>query len=361
VTTGAGLLDLTAQLVDMPSVSHHESVIADWLESELRRVPALTVERVGLNVVARTTLGRAQRIVLAGHTDTVPPAGNDAARIEGETLWGIGSADMKSGLAVMLTLARTLDDPPIDLTWVFYAGEEVEAVHNGLGHLFRDRPELLAGDVALLGEPTGASIEAGCQGTMRLRVTLRGDRAHTARPWMGRNAVHRLGGLLRLVEGFPERRPVIDGCEFREALQAVLVSGGVAGNVVPDEATVTLNHRFAPDRSPEQAESFVRTLLAPALDADDEWALVDVAPGAAPGLGHPLLRALVERNRLAVSAKLGWTDVARFASRGIPAANFGPGDALLAHRSDERVTADQLVATFRALDDLIRHPPPASG
>ncbi len=209
------LLDRTAALIDIPSVSHDERAITDHLEAALRAVPWLRIDRMGDNLVARTELGRPMRLVLAGHTDTVPVNGNDRARIDGDTLWGLGAADMKSGIAVMLELARTVDDPAVDLTYVFYAGEEVAAEHNGLGHLFRDRPELLAGDVALLGEPTGAVLEAGCQGTMRVDVDLVGERAHSARPWMGRNAIHRLGRLLSLVEGFDERRPVIDGCEYR--------------------------------------------------------------------------------------------------------------------------------------------------
>jgi succinyl-diaminopimelate desuccinylase len=347
------LLALTADLVDVPSVSHAEGPLTDWFERELRAVPGLTVDRVGDNVVARTTLGRPRRLVLAGHTDTVPVNGNDHAKVDGDTLWGLGSADMKSGLAVMLELARTVPEPVVDVTYVFYAGEEVAGEHNGLGHLFRDRPELLDGDVALLGEPTDAALEAGCQGTMRLDVTLTGTRAHTARPWMGRNAVHRLGRLLAIVDDYQERRPVIDGCEFREALQAVHVEGGVAGNVVPDRARVVLNHRFAPDRDAAAAEAHVRELLAPVLEDGDEIVVVDSAGPAAPGLDDPLLAALISRNRLEVRAKLGWTDVARFASRGIPAANFGPGDPVLAHTADERVTRQQLDRTFAALHDLL--------
>jgi succinyl-diaminopimelate desuccinylase len=353
MTAAADLLALTAELVDVPSVSHEEGPLTDWFERELRAVPGLTVDRVGDNVVARTTLGRARRIVLAGHTDTVPVNGNDKAEVEGDTLWGLGSADMKSGLAVMLELARTVSEPVVDVTYVFYAGEEVAAEHNGLRHLFRDRPELLAGDVALLGEPTDAALEAGCQGTMRFDVTLTGARAHTARPWMGRNAVHRLGRLLAIVDDYVERRPVIDGCEYREALQAVHVEGGVAANVVPDRARVVLNHRFAPDRSADEAERHVRDLLAPVLEDGDELVVVDSAPAAAPGLDDPLLAALIGRNELEVRAKLGWTDVARFAERGIPAANFGPGDPLLAHTADEHVTRAQLDRTYAALHDLL--------
>lgn len=348
------LLELAAQLVDMRSVSHEEGPLVDWLEAQLRPVAWLSVERVGVNLVARTMLGHPVRLVLAGHTDTVPVNGNARARIEGDTLWGLGSADMKSGLAVMLELARTVSEPAMDVSFVFYAGEEVASVHNGLGHLFRDRPDLVVGDVALLGEPTSAAIEAGCQGTLRIEICLAGVRAHPARPWMGRNAIHRLGALLRVVDDHRPREPVIDGCTYREALQAVGVSGGMAGNVVPDLATVTLNHRFAPDRTAEEATGAVRELLDPVLAEGDTFEVVDHADAAAPGLNHPVLSALVERNRLPVHAKLGWTDVARFAANGVPAANFGPGDATVAHMADERVVRGQIESCFTALDDLLR-------
>jgi succinyl-diaminopimelate desuccinylase len=353
---GLDLLARTAALVDIPSVSHDEAAITDRIEADLRALPHLTVERVGANLVARTQLGRATRVVLAGHTDTVPVNGNAQARIEGDVLWGLGASDMKGGLAVMLALAEEVVDPAVDVTYVFYAGEEVSAEHNGLGHLVRDRPDLLAGDVAILGEPTGGEIEAGCQGTMRLEVTVQGARAHSARPWMGRNAIHRLGAVLRAVDGFAERRPVLDGCEYREALQAVGVGGGVAGNVVPDIAHVTLNHRFAPDRTPAEAEAAVRALLAPVLEDGDEVRVVDLAPAAAPGLTHPILRALVEDHHLPVRAKLGWTDVARFAAAGIPACNLGPGDATLAHTAEERVDRASLERTHAVLRAVLTTP-----
>jgi succinyl-diaminopimelate desuccinylase len=351
------LLARTAELVDIASVSHNEAQITNQIEGELRGLPWLAVERVGDNVVARTQLGRAQRVVLAGHTDTVPANENAAARLDGDVLWGLGAADMKGGLAVLLELAGSVPEPEVDVTYVFYACEEVAAEHNGLAHLLRDHPDLLAGDVALLGEPTDGALEAGCQGTMRAEVTLRGARAHTARPWTGRNAIHRLGRVLARVEAFEERRPVIDGCEYREALQAVRVDGGVAGNVVPDEARVVLNHRFAPDRDQSAAEQWLRSFLAPELDDGDEVAVTDSAPSAAPGLAHPLLEALIERNQLIVRAKLGWTDVARFAAAGVPAANIGPGDPLLAHSRDERVTRTSLESTYAALADLLSRLP----
>lgn len=347
------LLALTASLVAIPSVSHAEQALTDHLETELRALPHLEVERVGANLVARTRLGRPFRVVLAGHTDTVPVNGNAEPRVDGDVLWGLGSADMKGGLAVMLALAREVTAPAVDVTFVFYAGEEVAAAHNGLGHLLRDRPDLLEGDVAILGEPTGGELEAGCQGTLRMEVTLRGQRAHTARPWMGRNAIHRMGALLRVVEAFEERQPVIQGCQYREALQAVLVTGGVAGNVVPDTAVVTLNHRFAPDRTEQEAADEVRALLAPVLEDGDEVIVVDSAPAAAPGLDNPILRALVDDHHLTVTAKLGWTDVARFAAAGVPACNLGPGDATLAHAADERVDRASLERAHEVLHTVI--------
>jgi succinyl-diaminopimelate desuccinylase len=229
----------------------------------------------------------------------------------------------------------------------------VAAVHNGLGRLFRERPDLVAGDVALLGEPTDGVIEAGCQGTLRVEVGLAGERAHTARPWMGRNAIHRAGAVAQRLAAYQERRPIIDGCEYREALQAVRIEGGVAGNVVPDRCTLVINHRFAPDRTPEQAEAHVRDVIGP-LEGGDTFALTDLSNGAAPSLTHPVLAALIGRNDLPVRAKLGWTDVARFAAHGIPAANFGPGDATLAHTRDEHVARGPIEQTYAVLADLLQ-------
>ena len=345
------LLSLTAKLVDIPSVSSEEKLIADYIESELLQISGLQVTRIGDNLVARTNLGHSQRILLAGHTDTVP--GNQVSRIKGNTLWGLGSADMKSGLAVMLELARTVTDPKIDVTWVFYVCEEVQSDRNGLRHLFSEAEELLEADAAVLGEPTNGMIEAGCQGTMRFEVRLNGERAHTARPWMGVNAIHRAGSLLSAVDQYEHREPEIDGCKYREALQVVNISGGIAGNVVPDETVLLINHRYAPDRTGEEAERHVKEVLAPYLKEEDLITLIDHAPAAAPGLDHPLISSLIESNELTVKAKLGWTDVAFFAERGIPALNFGPGDPTLAHTADENVQREPIERTFKALFDLL--------
>lgn len=352
------LLARTAELVGIPSVSFNEDAIADHVERRLRPIPGLVVTRVGRNVVGRTELGRGSRIVLAGHTDTVPANGNEQPRIDGDVLHGLGSADMKGGLAVFLELAASVREPAVDITYVFYECEEVAVEQNGLRKLFAARPDLLAADAAILGEPTGAQLEAGCQGALRVEVGLAGARAHTARPWMGRNAIHRLAPLLDRVAAYEERRPVLAGCEYREALQAVSVNGGVAGNVVPDRATVVLNHRYAPDRTGDEALAHVRAVLGDTLDesAGDAWTLLDRADGAPPGLDHPLLARLTSAVADPPRAKLGWTDVAFFAAQGIPAVNFGPGEPTVAHTAGECVSRDQLDTVYAALETLLTTP-----
>jgi succinyl-diaminopimelate desuccinylase len=351
------LLRATSDLVAIPSESHHEDALADHIEARLRRAPWLEVHRIGKNVVARTNLGRASRLILAGHTDTVPANGNSTPRIVGNELHGLGSADMKGGLAVFLHILETVSEPSVDLTGVFYECEEVAAVHNGLPKIFASHPHLLAGDAAVLGEPTNARIEAGCQGTMRVVLRMGGTRSHTARPWKGRNAIHRLGLVLERINAFEAaggRQPVIDGCQYREAVQAVKVEGGVAGNVVPDEVLLTINHRFAPDRDAAQAESFLRSLIGDDVLSDDaSMDVIDVASGTPPSLTHPLLAGLQARIGLEPVAKLGWTDVAFFTANGIPATNFGPGDPTIAHTAGELVTRSDLDRALSVLTDLV--------
>jgi succinyl-diaminopimelate desuccinylase len=348
------LMARTAELVAIPSVSGQEAALADHIESDLRGRSSLRVERIGANVVGRTELGRRSRVVLAGHLDTVPENGNALPRLEGEFLWGLGAADMKGGLAVMLELAAALAEPVMDVTYVFYASEEVAREHNGLLTIAKAAPELLQADAAVLGEPTGGLVEAGCQGVIKLEVEVGGTRAHSARPWMGVNAVHRLAPLLAGLTAYTPRQPVIDGCQYREALQAVGLSAGVAANVVPDRAALTLNHRFAPDRDPAGAEAALRGWLEPFLDAKrDRVRVIEAQPAAAPSLGHPVLKALLQATGAGPKAKLGWTDVAFFAERGIPAVNFGPGDPELAHTADERLERGNVQRVYQALSGLL--------
>lgn len=329
--------ELLALLVDTPSVSGSEGPLADAVEVALRKVGHLRVDRDGDAVVARTRLGRPSRVVLAGHLDTVPVAGNLPGRREGDLLHGCGAADMKGGVAVLLRLAAALPEPARDLTFVLYDHEEVQAELNGLGRVARRHPEWLEADLALLLEPTDAEVEGGCQGTLRLDVRVPGRRAHSARSWTGLNAIHATAALLARLAAYEPRVVDIDGCTYREGLNAVGITGGVAGNVVPDECVVSVNFRFAPDRSPEQAAEHVREVL-------DGFAteLRDSAPGALPGLGRPEAAAFVAAVGRPPRAKYGWTDVARFAALGVPAVNYGPGDPNLAHTREERVRVSQV-------------------
>jgi succinyl-diaminopimelate desuccinylase len=346
-------VELTAALVDVPSVSGSEDVLADAVERALRtHAPHLEVTRSGNAVLARTRFDRASRVVLAGHLDTVPINGNLPLRRTGsgadEVLHGCGTVDMKGGDAVMLHLAATATTPKHDLTFVFYDCEEVDADRNGLGRIERDLPDWLDGDLAVVCEPSSGVIEAGCQGTMRVEVRTTGARAHTARAWMGANAIHAVGEALRRLDDYRARTVEIDGCTYREGLQAVRIAGGVAGNVVPDECVLTVNHRFAPDRTAEQAEQHVRAVFD-----GFEVTVVDLAPGALPGLDAPAARDLVLASGGPPTAKLGWTDVSRFAARGLPAVNFGPGDATLAHTKEEHVPVAQIRHCARVLGAFV--------
>jgi succinyl-diaminopimelate desuccinylase len=349
------LLELARSLVAIPSESFQEQAIVQHIETLLSGLNHLSVARIGDNLVARTDLGRTGRVVLAGHTDTVPGKPDQETRIEGDTLWGLGAADMKGGLAVMLALAERHTAPPVDLTFAFYAREEVAAIHNGLIEVAATSPDLLSGDVAILGEPTGGDVEAGCQGVLRAEVTLTGARAHTARAWMGRNAIHRLQPLLEALNGYEPRRPVIGGCEFHEAFLAVIVEGGIATNVVPDSVKIQLSHRFAPDRSIEDAEAFLQSELGELLEDGDSVEVVDRSAAAWPATEHPFVSEMIRRRDLPVRAKLGWTDVARFSELGVPAVNLGPGDATLAHTAEERVERRTIERSFDALSEAIDH------
>ena len=341
---GQDPIALTAALVDVASVSGDEARLADLVEAALRALPHLDVVRDGNNVVARTSLGRERRVLLAGHLDTVPVADNLPSRRDGDRLYGCGTSDMKAGDAVLLHLAATLPDPAYDLTFVLYDNEEVEADKNGLKRLVETRRELLEADLAVLMEPTSGAVEAGCQGTLRVRVTIPGRRAHSARGWLGENAIHAAAPLLTALGRYQARDVEIDGCTYREGLNAVRVDGGVAGNVIPDLCTVTVNFRFAPDRTVEQAEQHVREVLAGyAVE------LTDAAPGALPGLSAPAAAHFVTAMGTTPTAKYGWTDVARFAALGIPAVNYGPGDPNLAHTREEHVEIARITACTRSL------------
>ena len=344
----ADVVTLTQQLVDIESVSHHEQEIADAVEAALLTLPHLTVTRRGHTVVARTDLGLGERVVIAGHLDTVPLNDNLPARREEGILHGLGSCDMKGGDAVMLKLAADVTAPNRDLTFIFYEAEEVDSVHNGLRKLTVSDPDLVEADFAILMEPSNAAIEAGCQGTMRIDVRTTGERAHSARSWKGVNAIHLAGPVLARLDDYVAREPEIDGLTYHEGLNATGIRGGVAGNVIPDECVVEVNFRFAPDRSEADAEAFVRDFF----DGYDVT-VTDMAAGALPGLDRPAAKAFVDAVGGEAMPKFGWTDVAQFTKLGIPAVNFGPGDPMFAHKQDEHVPTEHIERCERTLKEWL--------
>lgn len=343
----ASSIDITRALCDIESVSGNERELADAVEEAVAGCAHLEVIRDGDAIVARTNLGRARRVVIAGHLDTVPVHNNLPTRRKGDVLIGRGTVDMKAGVAVQLKLAAELREPVNDITWIWYDHEEVSADLNGLGRLARNRPELLSGDFAILGEPTNAMIEGGCNGTLRAELTTHGVRAHSARAWVGRNAIHAAAPILAILAAYEPRTIEVDGLEYRESLNAVGITGGVAGNVIPDECTVSINYRFAPSASGEAATAYVRALFS-SLDGVD-FAVSDIAEGARPGLDAPVAQDFLNAVGGDPAPKYGWTDVARFSALGIPAVNYGPGDALLAHADDERVDVAQIAECERGL------------
>jgi succinyl-diaminopimelate desuccinylase len=343
----ADIVTLTAALCDIESVSGHERSLCDAIEAALAPLAHLSVTRVGNSVVARTDLGRAERVLLAGHIDTVPVTlapPNLPVRRDGADLVGRGTVDMKGGVAVQLKVARLLEAPSRDITLVFYECEEVDSERNGLRLIAGADPALLEADFAVLLEPTSALIEGGCNGTLRAEVTARGVAAHSARPWRGRNAIHEAGAIISRLTAYEPMRVEVDGLHYQEAMNATGIRGGIAGNVIPDSCVVTVNYRYAPSTSEEEAAKHVADLFA-----GYDVCVVDNAGGARPGLRLPAAEAFVAALGLPVKAKQGWTDVARFSAMGVPAVNFGPGDPSLAHHDDERCPVAQLTECEAAM------------
>ncbi|KQT72605.1 succinyl-diaminopimelate desuccinylase [Microbacterium sp. Leaf436] len=341
-------LDLTRAICDIASESGDETTLADAIEAAVSAYGHLEIIRDGDTVVARTQLGRDRRVVIAGHIDTVPINRNlpvEDREIDGEAfLWGRGTVDMKAGVAVQLKLAAELVAPPVDITWMWYDHEEVDSSLNGLGRLSRNRPDLFAGDFAILGEPSNGEVEGGCNGTLRALIRTDGVRAHSARSWIGENAIHKAAPILARLAEYRAREIEVEGLVYREGLNAVRISGGVAGNVIPDACEVEVNYRFAPSRDAEAAERVVRDVFT-GFDIE----IVDVAEGARPGLDAALAQDFVTAVGATPKPKYGWTDVARFSALGIPAVNYGPGDPHLAHHDEERVPLAQIDAVERGL------------
>ena len=343
--------DLVRELVDVESVSGGEGPLADMVEQALNRYPHLDTTRLGNVVVARTHFSAPVRVVVAGHLDTVPVAGNLPSRLEAidgrQALVGRGACDMKGGVAIQLSLAASLVEAKKDVTWVFYDNEEVEASKNGLGHVAASNPDMLRADMAILMEPSNSMVEAGCQGSLRVNLRTHGVAAHAARSWTGHNAIHDMAGALRILNDYQAQQVLVDGLVYREGLNAVGISGGIASNVIPDTCDMMVNYRFAPDKTLDQALTIVREIFS-----GYDMEVRDAAPAAPPGLSSPLVASFVQRMGH-VGPKYGWTDVARFHQLGVPALNFGPGDPECAHTDHELVYLDDVADCRTRLSDWL--------
>lgn len=347
------LLTTFRAVVDIESVSGNEARLANEVEATLASATHLTIIRHGNTIVARTNLGRTERVVIAGHLDTVPVADNLPSSLitdeRGPVLVGRGTADMKGGVTVMLSLALELDAPNRDLTWIWYDNEEVDQARNGLKLLADAHPELLAGDLAILMEPTGARIEGGCQGTMRFDITIGGRAAHSARSWLGSNAIHTAGELIERVRAFDAAQIEVDGLTYREGLNVTGIRGGIAGNVIPDSCTLSINYRFAPDKTAAEAKALMEHWFE-----GHELVIDDLSESARPGLDLPAAAQFAAVVGTEPRPKYGWTDVARFAALDIPALNFGPADPSEAHTRSESCPIADLTTCHAALAAWLR-------
>jgi succinyl-diaminopimelate desuccinylase len=358
------LAKITEDICNIQSVSGAEQELADYVEQFLSEMDYLEVVRVQNTIVAKTNFGHARRVILAGHIDTVPvskitnnlPTQRKVEHGE-QIIWGRGTVDMKAGDAVFLYLAQNLpqlsEQLQYDISFIFYECEEVSGDLNGLRQLVEDHAELIHADFAILGEPTGGGVEAGCNGSLRFDITLTGKAAHSARAWKGENAIHKSLRVLEILNTWNSIDPqehivVVDELEYRESLNAVLISGGVATNIVPDECKIHINYRFAPDKSATQAQKIMQELFS-----GYELEYKDISEGARPGLNLECVQKFAdyarERTGISVRAKMGWTDVARFSALGMPALNFGPGDPMLCHHDHEQVEVRDITRCYEVL------------
>jgi succinyl-diaminopimelate desuccinylase len=327
-------------LCTIASPTGHETRIADELGQYLSSLPArLAIRRYGDSLVVDLVSNRpGPKIALVGHTDVVPTIHDGPPRIEGDRLYGPGASDMKSGLALMLSLAKRPEPDCPNLSLIFYASEEGPYVDNELSLVFAEEPSLKDLDFALVLEPTDNQLQLGCGGTIHARFTFEGRSAHSARPWQGDNAIYKAIPVLERLKAYKPVPRVVDGLEWMKSMSGTMANGGRAPNVICDRFELNVNARFAPDQSQDEIE---RELLELA-HGEATVTLVDCSPPAQPHRNHPFIRLLETTGGLAVAPKFGWTDVARLSTLGIPAANFGPGTLSQAHQRNEYTSIEAL-------------------
>ncbi len=340
------LAERTLELVDTPSVSRDEASIAEVVAAA---VPLELVHRDGASLVYATPRTGKPLILLAGHLDTVPAQGNIPGRIENGAVHGLGASDMKGGVAVMVELARWAADAALayDLAFLFFPREELGPDENPLPALFDAVPLLTEPSLVVVLEPTDNTIQAGCVGNLVARAVFEGRSAHSARPWLGVNAIRLAVEGLREVVALEPVDVEIEGLVFREVLSVTEIHGGIASNVIPAIVECTLNFRYAPNRTAAEAEVRLRELVPGRVD------VLHNAPGAHVAVGSPLVRRLREVGGFAVQPKQAWTNVSDFAARGLDAINLGPGATRYAHTVDEQVEIAELERTLDALTRFV--------
>jgi succinyl-diaminopimelate desuccinylase len=350
------LARLALDLVDIPSVSRHEQRVTAWIAERVAAMPHLRVHHRQDDAIVFGPAGRPD-VVLAGHSDTVPEQGNLPGRLADGWVHGLGASDMKGSLAVMLALAAALDGLDTALTplFVVFGREELPLEQSVLAGLLTTCPAILEARLAVMMEPTANRLQLGCLGNVKASLEFHGVAAHSARPWLGVNAIHQAVRGLRGIADAEPHEVLLDGLPFREVLSVTEISGGIANNVIPDRVVCGLNFRYAGHRSPADAEARLRELVGPA----GELRVVSNAPSAPVAVRNPLLARLRGAGDLAVEPKQAWTPVAEFAARGLDAVNLGPGDPAFAHRRDERVEVEAMAATLSVLRRFLGGSPPS--
>ncbi len=342
------LAERTLELVDIPSESRHEAAIRERLRALVPEPYAETYAGDEVFLWTRDRRPETPLLVLAGHYDTVPAQGNVPGRIEAGAVHGLGASDMKGGVAVALELVRELasiDPGPVDVALLLFGREELPPAFDPLPALFDGCALAREADLAILLEPTDLEVQAGCVGNLSARVTFHGRSGHSARPWLADNALHRAIDGLAPVAAHTRREAVVEGLPFFEVVSVTRLESGVADNVVPGSAEATLNLRYPPDRTTDEAEELVRSLVP--TDATVE--IIGNSPPGAVSVDAPLVQALRATGDFPVAPKQAWTNVADFTQRGIPAVNFGPGATRYAHAQDELVEIGSLERVYEAL------------
>ena len=352
-STGQRLAQKTLDLCSISSVTGDEKEIGDWLENWLQQFPSFEYERVGHSFAVRGPWRNRPKIALVGHTDTVPPhPGDPAPKMTDTQVIGLGSSDMKGGLAIMMALIEDLDpdEVPYDLAYVFYDAEEGPFSQSGLGPLLDSVQWLKEIDLGFCLEPSDNVVQVGCVGTLHAKIEFQGKSCHSARPWQGENAIHKAGAFLETLHALDPNEVEVDGFVFHEVMSVTMAQGGRARNVIPNSFEISLNSRFAPGKSLERAQADVLERVGDLAKVE----FTDLSPSGRVVTDNSLFQRFLTQTNVEVTAKQAWTDVARFTEADIDAVNFGPGLSSQAHQAAEYIDIDLLTESYTLFLDFLQ-------